>query len=222
MPARLARPPRSIESCGMPSRATRIERLRSSMLPRILSPESLANRLLDEPDPALRRSLAAWLGERADERALPALSEALRRESDPEVSRSLRTAVFHVENRDRCILESGFWDWRSLGHVCWYRCRGVDLPVNTDAWRAVLPCAATVSRGRHFVPRVSRTWLIPVLLVAGADALLRRGLVCGLWQRRARAFRRTARGREAISIGLAWCVASLLPFGVAFMIWLAS
>jgi hypothetical protein len=189
-------------------------------VPAFASSANVGERLRGEPDPAVRRILTIWLLTHGDATALPALREARAGETQSDPERLLEVTLRQVEHPDRCALLDNEWQWRTLGNECHYICRGSDYPVRNAAWRGILPCAATVSRGHHLLaPRATVLWLVPVLLVVGLDLFLRRGLVQGIVRRRARAWGRPARAREAVYIGIAWCAVSLIPLGAALLIW---
>jgi hypothetical protein len=135
----------------------------------------------------------------------------------------IRAAALQVEHPDRCALFYNYWRWDMLGNNCSYTCRGIDWPISRTAWHFILPCAPTVSRGHHLAaPHATLMWLVPVLLLVGADTLLRRGLAQGVVRRRVRAWRRTATRSEAVYIGLAWCAIGMIPLGAAYVIWISA
>jgi hypothetical protein len=147
----------------------------------------------------------------------------MQREHDAKTSKMIRVAMLEVEHPDRCALADNAWRWETLGNECSYICRGIDYPISRTAWRFILPCASTVSRGHHLdAPHATLMSLLPALLILGADTLLRRGLVQGVIRRRARVWRRRAGATEALYIGLAWCAVSMIPLGAAYAIWIGA
>lgn len=203
---------------GQPDRDAALSAL--IRVPAFASPANVAARLRGETDPAIREVLTSWLVTNGDATALPALREAIAKETQPEPARLLEVAIRQAQHPDRCALLDNEWQWRTLGNNCHYICRGIDYPVRNHAWRGVLPCPATVSRGHHLLaPQATVLWLVPVLLIVGLELFVRRGLVQGIVRRRARAWRRPAGAREAVYIGIAWCAVSLIPLGAALMIW---
>jgi hypothetical protein len=183
--------------------------------------ERVAEMLRRQHGRAVRHVLVEWLQAHGDASVLGAVRETLNEEKEPEIASELRRALLQIEHPDGCVLRFGIWSWRTLGHDCFYTCRGVQTEIWNDAWRGPLWCPATVSRGPHLgLPNPS--WAIGALLLGGMDLLLRRGLLRGVVLRRTRLCHRTVTGVEAVYVGLAWCAASLVPLGAAVMIWLAQ
>jgi hypothetical protein len=219
--------PRAIEllnrhaQTGQPVREAAVNALLE--VPAFATSQSVAEHLLHEPDAELRRIYVVWLWAQGDARALPGLREAMSRENDQKTAQMIRAAILQVQHPDRCVLDDNFWRWDTLGNYCLYVCRGIDWTISRTAWRFILPCAPTVSRGHHLAaPHATLLWLVPVLLLVGADTLLRRGLAQGVVRRRVRVWRRTAIGSEAVYIGLAWCAIGMIPLGAAYVIWISA
>jgi hypothetical protein len=192
-------------------------------VPSFATSQSVAEHLWHEPDPELRRVYAIWLWDHGDARDLPGLHEAMPRENDQKTAQMIRAAILQVQHPDRCVLVDNRWRWNTLGNYCSDVCRGTDWPISRTAWRFILPCAPTVTRGHHLAaPHATLLWLVPFLLLVGADALLRRGLAQGVVRKRVRVWHRTATRSEAVYIGFAWCAVGMIPLGAAYVIWISA
>jgi hypothetical protein len=69
------------------------------------------------------------------------------------------------------------------------------------------------------LPVHGKLMLMSVLVLAGADLLVRRGIIQGVFRRRARTGDLPARSTETLYIGLPWCAVGIIPLAAAYFLW---